>query len=341
MQHRVKRYYGFILCGVITALSYFLGLKFPLIGGAVFAILIGIIINNTIKLDSGFEFGINYSSNSILKLSIIFIGASLNISEIFILGKQSVSIMLGTLSVALIMGFILGRLLKIGSVMTVLISVGTAICGGSAIAAVSGIVNAKKDQISFAISTIFLYNIIAVIIFPFIGHLLNMGQLGFGIFAGTAVNDTSSVVATASVYGNKALEVATITKLARTTMIVPICLILVFIVSVYNKNKGNSRSGNYSFTKTFPWFILWFLAMSLFSTVILRFPDLPAFIVGIPKTFSFLGKLMIVMALAGVGLGTDIKTFKIVGYKPVLLGFLLWIIVVFTSILLQINSGLM
>lgn len=340
MQHRIKRYYGFILCGAITALSYFLGLKFPLIGGAVFAILIGIIINNTTKLDSAFEFGINYSSNSILKLSIIFIGASLNISEIFILGRQSVSIMLGTLLAALIMGFILGRLLKIGSVMTVLISVGTAICGGSAIAAVSGIINAKKDQISFAISTIFLYNIIAVIIFPFIGHILNMGQLGFGIFAGTAVNDTSSVVATASVYGNKALEVATITKLARTTMIVPICLILAFIVSVYNKNKGNSRSGNYSFAKTFPWFVLWFLVMSLFSTVILRL-DLPAFIVGIPKIFSFLGKLMIVMALAGVGLGTDIKTFQKVGYKPVLLGFLLWIIVVFTSILLQIKSGLM
>ena len=330
----MNKVYGIILCLMITVVSFFLGKAFPIVGGAVFAILIGILLKNTVNINEKSDAGINFCAKEVLKISIVFLGGGLNLIEIFKIGKQSIVIMLGTLAFALISAYIFGKLLKIDNKMTALIGVGTSICGGSAIAAISGIIGSKKDEISFAISTIFLYNIIAVIIFPIIGRLLNMSDIGFGVFAGTAVNDTSNVVATASVFGLTSLNYATVTKLARTTMIVPISLAFAFIVSL--KNKNNSK---YSFVKTFPWFIIYFLLMSLVNTFIGKYNIL--FLSDFPRICSFIGKTLIILALAGVGLGTSMKTFKKIGYKPVLLGLILWIVVTITSIILQKMSGLL
>ena len=183
----------------IAIVAWILGQFFPIIGGPVFAILIGIIITS-IKRIPIIKEGIDFTAKKLLQYAIIFLGFEMNFYNIIAVGGQSLIVMVFTLSGAFLTAYFLGKALKIEGKTTTLIGVGTAICDGSAIAATAPVIHADNKEISQSISTISLFNILAVFLFPALGHLLGMGDMGFGMWAGTAINDTSSVVAASSAW---------------------------------------------------------------------------------------------------------------------------------------------
>ncbi|RCX20952.1 putative integral membrane protein (TIGR00698 family) [Anaerobacterium chartisolvens] len=324
---------GIFICFAAALASAWLGKELPLIGGPVFGIIIGIIINNTLRMPAWFPQGIKFTSKRILQLAIIFLGAGLSLFQVWETGLESLPVMLFTLLLAFVSAFICGKIMKVPYKLTWLIGTGTAICGGSAIAAVSPIIEAEESDIAYSISVIFLFNIIAVLVFPPLGHLLGFSEKAFGLWAGTAINDTSSVVAAGYAFSTAAGDYATIVKLARTTMIIPISLIFATVMSVKRK-KHTSEGGsvNYSLTKIFPWFILGFLAASLMNTLNIISANTASYL-------SELGKFLIVMALTAVGLSADIKKMLKSGVKPLLLGLITWLTVAFASIAIQFITG--
>lgn len=325
--------YGIIFSFLLALISNFLGSKFPIIGGAVFGIVLGILINNTIGKPETTKKGITFTSKKILQWAIIVLGAGLSLTQVLKTGLSSFSVMAFTLLGAFVSAYGVGKLLGVPSNLKSLIGVGTAICGGSAIAAISPIIEADDMEIAYSVSTIFLFNVIAVLIFPALGHLLHFSDKAFGLFAGTAINDTSSVVAAGYAFSNDAGAYATIVKLTRTTMIIPISLIFSFIVA-FKKKKASSGDSkvNYKLSKIFPWFILWFLVASLLNT-------LGLFDVSTINYINKLGKFMIVMALSAIGLNSDFKKMLKTGVKPMILGLIVWFIVTITSILVQYYTG--
>ncbi|RXK17629.1 YeiH family protein [Macrococcus sp. DPC7161] len=314
----MDKFKGILLCFMIALVSTGLGLWMPVIGSVMFSILIGIVLGN-LNLHKSFQPGIKYSSKKLLQYAIILMGFTLSIRTVGSIGVSSLPLTLSTITIALIFSYFVGRYMRIASRISTLIGVGTAICGGSAIAATSPIIKAKDEEIAFSISTIFLFNIVAVFLFPFLGHLFNMSQVGFGYFAGSAINDTSSVVAAGYTYGTEAGDTATIVKLVRALMIVPICFIIAWITSKQDRNMKLS--------KVFPWFILYFLLASLFVSIV----PIPKSWMMVIKTLS---TFLISMALAGIGLSVNINTFKKIGIKPVILGALTWFIVAVSSMII-------
>lgn len=324
---------GLLLSFFIALSATYLGKLFPIIGGAVFAIVIGIIINNTVGKPKSSIKGVTFTSKKILQWTIIVLGAGLSLNQVWKTGINSFSVMIFTLSAAFIAAYGMGKLMGISSRLKALIGVGTAICGGSAIAAISPIIEADEMEIAYSISTIFLFNIIAVLIFPPLGHLLGFSDKAFGLWAGTAINDTSSVVAAGYAFSNAAGAYATIVKLTRTTMIIPISLVFSIAASIQKKKEANQNGKvNYSFKKIFPWFILWFLIASLLNTLGL-FKDAAV------SYINILGKFMIVMALSAVGLSADFKKMLKSGIRPLLLGLIVWFTVAIVSIIVQLITG--
>jgi uncharacterized integral membrane protein (TIGR00698 family) len=258
------------------------------------------------------------------------LGAGLSLSQVWKTGLDSLSVTVFTLGAAFIAAYGFGKAMGVPPKLKSLIGVGTAICGGSAIAAISPIIEANEMEIAYSISTIFLFNVIAVIIFPPLGHLLHFSDKAFGLWAGTAINDTSSVVAAGYAYSNSAGAFATIVKLTRTTMIIPISLIFTAFVAIQKKKDSNQNNNvNFSFRKIFPWFILWFLVASLLNT-------LGFFNTSSIKYINLLGKFMIVMALSAVGLNSDFKKMLKTGIKPLILGLIVWFTVAIVSVAVQI-----
>lgn len=325
--------YGILFTFIVAFFANYLGTIFPIIGGAVFGIVIGIIINNLMGKPNSTIKGITFTSKKILQWAIILLGAGLSLSQVWKTGLSSFSVMIFTILAAFITAYGLGKLMKIPFNLKSLIGVGTAICGGSAIAAISPIIEADDMEIAYSVSTIFLFNIIAVLIFPQLGHLMHFTDKAFGLWAGTAINDTSSVVAAGYAYSNTAGAYATIVKLTRTTMIIPIALIFSFIAA-YKKKKASKvdTKVKFSFKKIFPWFILWFLVASLLNTIGL-------FSASSIHYINVIGKFMIVMALTAIGLNSDFKKMLKTGIKPILLGLMVWFIVAAVSILVQFISG--
>ncbi|GFP75069.1 YeiH family protein [Clostridium fungisolvens] len=325
-----KNLQGIVFSFIIALVANILGYKFPVIGGAVFGIVIGIIINNVFKTPIKYSEGIDFTSKIILQWSIVILGAGLSLKQVWYTGKESVYVMFFTLLTAFVTAFIFGNLLNIPWKLKSLIAVGTAICGGSAIASISPIIDADDSEISYSISTIFLFNILAVLIFPTLGHILKLSNRAFGLWAGTAINDTSSVVAAGYVFSNIAGEYATIVKLTRTTIIIPISIIFSIIMSVQKKKTTSvGNSVNLNMSKIFPWFILWFLAASLLNT-------LGFFSEYTIQHINSIGKFLIVMALSAVGLKSDFKKMISSGFKPILLGLIVWLSVSIVSLFVQV-----
>lgn len=340
---------GILLTLTIALPAWFLGKSYPVIGGPVFGILIGMLITSFfpqfIKLKSPFELesGVRYTSKKLLQLSIILLGFEMNLYNVIKVGGQSLFVMLFTLTAAFVTAYFVGKALKLDSNTTLLIGVGTSICGGSAIAATAPVIQAEDEEMAHAISTIFLFNIVAVFIFPTLGRLLGMSDIGFGMWAGTAVNDTSSVVAAASSWsaaaGNDvALGFATIVKLTRTLMIVPITLVLAIRTAKKQKSitikDGNTSAPTFSFAKVFPWFVIGFVAAAVINTFI----PLPT---GLPRLLGQMGKFVIVMAMSAIGLNTNLKKLITNGFAPILLGLSCWLAVALVSLVVQTVTGLM
>lgn len=324
---------GLLFSFILALFAAWLGNMFPIIGGPVFGIVLGIIINNIFGKPDSTLSGISFTSKKILQWAIIVLGAGLSLTQVLKTGLNSLTVTIFTLSASFAAAYGFGKLMGIPYKLKSLIGVGTAICGGSAIAAISPIIDADEMEVAYSISTIFLFNIIAVLIFPPLGHLLGFSDKAFGLLAGTAVNDTSSVVAAGYAFSNAAGAYATIVKLTRTTMIIPISLIFTFVTAMQKKKEAKENSAvNYSFRRIFPWFVLWFLVASLLNTLGLFKGNSITYI-------NTLGKFMIVMALSAVGLSSNFKEMMKTGLKPMFLGLIVWFTVTIVSIAVQFATG--
>ncbi len=336
---------GIFACLIIAIPAWLAGKAMPIIGGPVFGILFGMLLALA-KRPPLLESGIKFTSKYVLQYSIILLGFEMNLFNIIKVGGQSLLVMVFTLSASFLTAYFIGKVLHIDGKTTTLIGVGTSICGGSAIAATAPVIRAKDEDVAQAISTIFLFNIIAVFLFPPLGHMLGLSDTGFGMWAGTAINDTSSVVAAGASWSsaagnNTALAFATIVKLTRTLMIVPITLVLAIYTTrkltlenasavpqtdAASSNKENT--GSFSIAKVFPWFVLGFVLAAILNT----FLPIP---VSVSESLVSVGKFMIVMAMSAIGLNTNLKRLLTNGLKPICLGLCCWFMVAAVSLLVQ------
>ena len=327
---------GIGLCLIIAIVCWFLGKKFPIIGGPVFAIIAGMIITLFMKDKTTFESGIKYTSKKILQYAVILLGFGLNLQVILQTGKQSLPIIVCTITTSLVIAYILHKVMHIPGKISTLVGVGSSICGGSAIAATAPVIDADDEEVAQAISVIFFFNVLAAVIFPAFGTWLGFDSTSgeaFGIFAGTAINDTSSVTAAASTWdsmyglGNATLDKAVTVKLTRTLAIIPITLVLALVRM--KKEKGNDTK--VSLKQVFPFFILFFIGASIITTVATSCGVSASFF----APFKELSKFFIVMAMAAIGLNTNIVKLVKTGGKPILMGLACWIGITAVSLGLQ------
>lgn len=336
---------GILFCLLLAVPSWFLGKTFPVIGGAVIAIISGMILAAVPAHHKQLSPGIQFVSKKVLQWAVILLGFGLNLNIILRTGRQSLPIIVCTISVSLLIAFILKKALRISSNIATLIGVGSSICGGSAIAATAPVIDADDREVAQAISVIFFFNVLAAIFFPMFGQAIGFSTHSgeaFGIFAGTAINDTSSVTAAASTWdsmwslGSATLDKAVTVKLTRTLAIIPITLVLAFIRMHRLKKEDSSMQGRVSMRNIFPFFILYFIAASLITTAAVGF--------GIPESFFLpmkeLSKFLIIMAMAAIGLHTDIIKLIRTGGKSILLGACCWCGITLTSLLLQHVLGI-
>lgn len=337
---------GILLCLVIALFAWALVNSInwmEVIGAPVIAILIGMILTLIIKDKSSVSEGIGFTSKKILQYAVILLGFGLNLTTIAKVGLASLPIILSTISTSLLVAYAIHKLLKVPAKTSTLIGVGSSICGGSAIAATAPIIEAEDEEIAQAISVIFLFNVIAAIIFPTLGSILGLSNYGFGLFAGTAINDTSSVTAAASTWdtlhgtNGTVLAYATIVKLTRTLAIIPITLVLSFLRIRSEKKKNVTGQTKVSIRKIFPMFILYFIVASIITTIITSICS-GSSLAAAENSFAFLkqlSKFFIVMAMSAIGLNTNIIKLIKKGGKPILMGFCCWIAIATVSLLLQ------
>ncbi len=314
---------GIVLCLVLGIIAYFLGGLIPIIGGPVFGIVIGIMVS-FLPISKSFNEGVKITGKKLLAAAIILLGFEMNFLNVLEVGSQSLSIMLITLTVCFVTTYIVSKILKIPTNTSILVGVGTCICGGSAIAATAPVIRADDEEIAASISTIFLFNILAALIFPAIGRALAMTDAQFGIWAGTAINDTSSVVAASYSFSDASGELATIVKLTRTLLIIPI----VSILAVYMAKKDKTTQSNLSLMKVFPWFILGFIFASVVNTIGVLPTQTTAYM-------GDIGKFFIIIAMSAIGVNTDLITLLKNSKKPIILGAIAWFMISITTLFLQ------
>jgi len=326
---------GISIAILISLVAWYLGILFPIIGGPVIGLFIGLLFGSLITDSEKLKTGIQFTSKKVLQYAVILLGFGLNLSQVFKVGLTSLPIILVTIATALVTAYFIQKLFKLDSEITTLVGVGSSICGGSAIAATAPVIKAKDESIATAISVIFFFNILAALIFPHLGSWLGLSNQGFAIFAGTAVNDTSSVTATASswdsLHGTSILEQATIVKLTRTLAIIPITLGL----SIWQSKKEDKKE-SFSLIKAIPNFIIWFLVASLITTVTTSL-GASATVFAPLKNLS---KFMIIMAMTAIGYQTNLKKLITKGGSALLLGGLCWVLISLASLLMQKILGL-
>ncbi len=328
---------GFGLCLLLAIPCWYLGKLVPIIGGPVFAILAGMLLALFYKQRHTTQAGIAFTSKKVLQYAVILLGFGLNLSEIARVGLNSLPIIISTICTSLIVAFVIYKITKMPANTAVLIGVGSSICGGSAIAATAPVIKANDEEIAQSISVIFLFNVIAALIFPTLGGLLGLSNEGFGLFAGTAVNDTSSVTAAAAAWDGlhpsaNTLETATIVKLTRTLAIIPITLVLAF----WQMSHSRSASSGFKLKNAFPMFILYFVLASVITTL--------ATLIGIPgiifAPFKDLAKFCIILAMAAIGLNTDLVKLIKGGRQPLFMGLCCWVAITIVSLLMQHILGI-
>lgn len=332
---------GLLLCLGMAVICYFLGLRFPIIGGPVFAILLGMLLTLFIKNKAPIQAGITFTSKKILQYAVILLGFGLNLNVILETGRQSLPIIIATIAASLCIAALLKRAMHVPAKISTLVGVGSSICGGSAIAATAPVIDADDEEVAQAISVIFFFNIIAALLFPTLGSMIGFSTHtgeAFGIFAGTAVNDTSSVTAAASTWdsmynlGNATLDKAVTVKLTRTLAIIPITLFLAFM----RTRKADKNAEKVNFKKIFPFFILFFVGASVITTIAVN--------LGVPATvfnpLKELSKFFIIMAMAAIGLNTNIVKLVRTGGKPILMGLCCWIGITAVSLIAQHLLGI-
>ena len=339
MNFITKSWKGILLCLVIAVPCWFLGQTFPIIGGPVFGILAGMIITLLLKDKSMFQDGITFVSKKVLQYAVILLGFGLNLSVILETGKQSLPIIVTTISTSLIIAYLLHKVMHVPGNISTLVGVGSSICGGSAIAATAPVIDADDEEVAQAISVIFFFNMLAALFFPSLGALLGFSTKSgeaFGIFAGTAINDTSSVTAAASTWdsmwnlGSETLNTAVTVKLTRTLAIIPITLVL-SLIRAKSAAKDGKSSGKFSLKRAFPMFILYFIIAAVITTVCMSL-GVSADVFAPLKELS---KFFIIMAMAAIGLNSNVVKLVKSGGKPILLGASCWVGITVVSLAMQ------
>ncbi|HEM3443260.1 YeiH family protein [Streptococcus suis] len=332
---------GVVLCLVLALVGQWLGGLFPLVGGPVFALLIGMSLHSYVARKNAFQPGLTFTSKKILQYAVICLGFGLNLSAVLAVGRQSLPIILSTISFTLFLAFLMWKILPISSHLATLIGVGTSICGGSAIAATAPIIQADDEDVAQAISVIFLFNVLAALVFPtlatWLGFSTDSGQ-AFGMFAGTAVNDTSSVTATATTWdslyglGSQTLDTAVMVKLTRTLAIIPITSVL----AIWQARGKGVQADKSSLFAGFPTFILYFILASLVTTIAGHF-GLGADIFTPLKTLS---KFLICMAMTAIGLRTNVLALVKNGRAALFVGLVCWLGVTVLTLVWQAILGI-
>lgn len=316
-------YSGLFLCAAIGLLATIVGKQFPLVGAPIAGLLLGLLVGNVVHLPDHAQPGIQFSIKKLLKWAIIGLGLRLPLQQLWTVGRESLGITLITLSLAFLVAFLANKWLKLSGPLSLLIGAGTAICGGSAIAAIAPIVKPKKQELALALTTIFLFNLVAVFLFPLLGHILELNDAAFGLWAGTAINDTSSVVAAAYSYSQEAGDIATIVKLTRASLILPVCI----IISILYARQEPERS-SVSLLDIFPWFILGFVLAAVVHTLGILPP-------AVEHVLLLIADFMLVMALVAVGLGSQLKPLLRAGVRPLVHGTLVWAAVAISALFLM------
>lgn len=327
----LRNYPGVLLALLLAAISVLLGRVMPLMGSSIIALLIGMTVRAWFGMREVCDHGLTLVSKKILRIGIILLGTGLNFSQILSVGKYSIFVMTFTLIAAFGSGYIFGKVFGINWKLSSLISAGTGICGGSAIAAISPIIESDDSDFAYAISATFIFDVIMIIIFPVLGYMMGLSDMAFGLWTGTAINDTSSVVAAGYAFSERAGDFATIVKLTRTTAIVPVAIIF-SLISAKVSRRDSTTGKELTLTGLFPWFILWFVLASVLNTL----GFIPA---SLQDLFKSISKFSMVMALGAIGLKTDLKKMFRSGVAPMILGFIVSTVVVVVSLVVQYMTG--
>lgn len=330
---------GILVCLAIAIPSWLLGKMFPVIGGAVIAIIAGMIVTMFWDNKGKAEPGIKWTSRVILQTAVVLLGFGMNLGVISQTGKQSLPIIICTITTSLIIAWILQKALKVPANTSILVGVGSSICGGSAIAAAAPVIGADDDEIAQSIAVIFFFNVLAAIFFPILGKAIGFDTVNgesFGIFAGTAINDTSSVTAAASTWdsmwnlGSETLNKAVTVKLTRTLAIIPITLGL-SLIQAKKSTKEGKQTTKFSLKRAFPMFILYFVIAAIITTVCVHM----GVDAGVFQPIKELSKFMIIMAMAAIGLNSNVIQLIKTGGKPIIVGASCWCGITVVSLIMQ------
>ena len=328
---------GVAICFAVAAVSILLEHLIPggLLGAAIIALFSGTIINSFFH-PAWMKPALKFTSKKILKLAIILLGASLSVNVIMSVGKMTFFVMIFTFAMCFGGGNLIRKFFGLNWKLGNLISAGTGICGGSAVAAIAPVIDAEDKDIAFAMSSTFLFDMVMVALYPIMGRLLGMSDIAYGIWAGTSVNDTASVVASGYAFSEMAGDFATMVKLTRTIAIIPTVLVFAYIgTRIKRKELQNAGDGKQvNILKVIPWFITGFLALAILNSIGL----IPVAVSGVMKTAS---KFLMVTALAAIGLGTSITDFKKAGLAPMFYGVTIDTLVTMTALVVIWGMGLM
>ena len=328
---------GVAICFAVAAVSVFLEEIIPggLLGASIIALFMGTIINSFFH-PAWIKASLKFTSKKILKLAIILLGASLSVNTIMNVGKMTFFVMIFTFAMCFGGGYFVRKIFGLNWKLGNLISAGTGICGGSAVAALAPVIDAEDKDVAFAMSSTFLFDMVMVAVYPITGKLLEMSDIAYGIWAGTSVNDTASVVASGYAFSEVAGDFATMVKLTRTIAIIPTILVFAYISTRIKQKelKAANNGQKVNVVKIIPWFICGFLALAILNSV--------GFIpVVLGKTLKTASKFLMVTALAAIGLSTSLTDFKKAGLKPMFYGITIDTLVTLTALLVIWCMGLM
>ncbi len=328
---------GIAICFAVATLSVFLEELIPggLLGASIIALFLGTIINTFFHPD-WVKPALKFTSKRILKVAIILLGASLSIKTIMSVGKMTFFVMIFTFAMCFGGGYFVRKIFGLNWKLSNLISAGTGICGGSAIAAIAPAIDAEDKDIAFAMSSTFLFDMVMVALYPLMGKALGMTDIAYGIWAGTSVNDTASVVASGYAFSEIAGDFATMVKLTRTIAIIPTVLVFAYIGARLKQKelKAANNGQKVNIVKIIPWFIGGFLLLAVINSV----GFIPTTLSGVMKGAS---KFLMVTALAAIGLGTSLSDFKKAGLKPMFYGITIDTLVTLTALCVIWFMGLM